>query len=157
MIDKALKASSIKELIDLLLFVTIENKNQLPYKSGIYFVFEDNEILYVGKSINLHERWQSHQHYNRFKKTDKIGFVLTDNLLIEKDFIRKYQPKFNKLFYDNQNRVSISLKLEADVLFKFKLICMFKRITMQEYLESCIDKLIDKNKHLVEHLEPEEK
>ena len=80
----------------------------LPRKPGVYYFYNnDNELIYVGKSINIHDRVLSHLNNNLHKRAlemkDAIADVdynLTGNelvaLLLESAEIKKYQPFYNR-------------------------------------------------------------
>ncbi len=82
--------------------------DQLPKEPGVYyFSNSDGELIYVGKSINIHDRVLSHLNNNLHKKAIEmkdaiadVSFELTGNelvaLLLESAEIKKYQPLFNR-------------------------------------------------------------
>ena len=90
---------------------------KLPDSPGVYRFFnEDNTIIYVGKAKSLKKRVTSYfnkqSQYNR--KTEKlvseiksIEFTLAetefDALLLENNFIKQYQPKYNILLKDDKS------------------------------------------------------
>jgi len=51
----------------------LERKGELPDMSGIYFAIVDSEILYIGKSTDLQQRWQAH---HRLKQLKSYGNVI---------------------------------------------------------------------------------
>ena len=73
----------------------------LPSCSGIYFVMDESkgEIVYVGQSIQLDQRWKNHQIVEML--SNFTVYYLTkglDNLsirILEKFFIWALCPKFN--------------------------------------------------------------
>ncbi|MBU3926571.1 MAG: GIY-YIG nuclease family protein [Bacteroidetes bacterium] len=83
----------------------IEN---LPKEPGVYYFYnKDNELIYVGKSINIHDRILSHLNNNMNKKAVEmrnsiadVQFTLTGNelvaLLLESSEIKKHQPLYNR-------------------------------------------------------------
>ncbi len=83
----------------------------LPKKPGVYYFYNnDGELIYVGKSINVHDRVLSHLNNNLHKRALEmkdaiaaVDFKLTGNelvaLLLESAEIKKYQP-----FYNHQQR-----------------------------------------------------
>jgi len=83
----------------------IEN---LPKEPGVYYFYnKDNELIYVGKSINIHDRILSHLNNNLNKKAVEmrnaiadVQFTLTGNelvaLLLESSEIKKHQPLYNR-------------------------------------------------------------
>jgi excinuclease ABC subunit C len=90
---------------------------QLPDSPGVYRFFSDeNVIIYVGKAKSLKKRVSSYfnkqSQYNR--KTEKlvseikaIEFTLAetefDALLLENNFIKQYQPRYNILLKDDKS------------------------------------------------------
>jgi len=88
--------------------------NQIPITPGIYKFFSKNEIIYIGKAINLKKRVSSY-FGNSFKdrKTQQIK-TLTDAietfstkteaeaLLLEQTLIKENLPRFNILLRDDK-------------------------------------------------------
>ena len=82
--------------------VTFDNKNLLPRVPAIYFVLEDDEVVYIGQTQSLLDRWRSHH------VTARLG-DLSGNISIawlecgevkllpalEKILIDTLDPKFN--------------------------------------------------------------
>jgi DNA polymerase-3 subunit epsilon len=80
----------------------------LPSKPGVYYFYnEKGELIYVGKSINIHDRVLSHLNNNLHKRAlemkDEIAdvdFQLTGNelvaLLLESSEIKRRQPFYNR-------------------------------------------------------------
>jgi len=72
-----------------------------------------NEILYVGKAVNLRERVKNHFQQPSYKdylfldKVEKIGYIKTNSeieaLILEAELIKKLQPKFNVIWRDSKN------------------------------------------------------
>ena len=87
--------------------ITLEQLHQLPEACGVYYFHDDdNEIVYVGKSLNIKKRVMEHF----AKKTTKasklqecvyeITYEITGSemvaLLFESNEIKYYMPKINK-------------------------------------------------------------
>jgi DNA polymerase III subunit epsilon len=80
---------------------------KLPEECGVYyFLDKDQNIIYIGKSLNMYNRAQSHFN-TRDKKGKKmlyelfnVDFVLTGSeiiaLLLESEEIKKHKPKYNR-------------------------------------------------------------
>jgi excinuclease UvrABC nuclease subunit len=64
-------------------------------RSGLYFLFKNSNLVYIGASHNIFTRVQSHDYS---KEWDYAELYLTNEnpFLIEYDYIKKYQPKYNK-------------------------------------------------------------
>lgn len=83
----------------------IEN---LPKAPGVYYFYDKSKtLIYVGKSINIHDRILSHMNNNMNKKAVEmrnaiadVQFTLTGNelvaLLLESSEIKKHQPLYNR-------------------------------------------------------------
>ncbi len=79
----------------------------LPSATGVYFFYNENsELLYVGKSKNIHKR--VNQHFTNTsskakalqKLTDDVSFEIAGNelmaLLKENEYIKTLKPKYNR-------------------------------------------------------------
>ena len=87
---------------------------QVPETPGIYKVFSDNKIIYIGKAINLKKRVSSYFGSSiKDRKTSQIK-LLTDRietfstqteaeaLLLEQSLIKENLPRFNILLRDDK-------------------------------------------------------
>ncbi|MGK7957068.1 MAG: GIY-YIG nuclease family protein [Crocosphaera sp.] len=93
--------------------IPLENRENLPQVSGIYYVIDQNHIIwYIGQAKNLQARWKSKSHHRLFqlksqKKTQfKIYYqVLESSQLneIEQQEISKYHPRLNQSKVKHQN------------------------------------------------------
>ncbi|MEZ5083414.1 MAG: exonuclease domain-containing protein [Bacteroidales bacterium] len=104
-VEKNIQDISLKE-INTNLDKSIIKK--LPREPGVYYFYNDkNEMIYVGKSINIHDRVLSHLTNNSSKRAIEmrnniadIGYELTGNeliaLLLESDEIKKHKPPYNR-------------------------------------------------------------
>lgn len=95
----------------------------LPDKAGVYFFKDSSEsVIYVGKAKNLKKRVKNH-----FQKPDQHAFdfipqitgidhIRTDSekeaLLLEQQFIKKYQPRWNVEWKDDKNYFYIALSAD---------------------------------------------
>jgi excinuclease ABC subunit C len=93
-----------------------ETVTSLPDSPGIYRYYnKEGELIYVGKAKSLKKRVSSYfnkqSQYNRkteklVSEISKIEFTLAntefDALLLENNFIKQYQPKYNILLKDDK-------------------------------------------------------
>lgn len=88
------------------------DKSELPLLSGIYFVLDGVDILYVGKAKNLRRRWQSNSHH-RYAAIAHLQRIIDDSKLgepikiawvecpeeylsqLEREMIKQFNPRFN--------------------------------------------------------------
>ena len=80
----------------------------LPEETGIYYFYnKDKNIIYIGKSKNIHQRVITHLSNNSSKRAVEmkdritcIGYEITGNeliaLLLESDEIKKHKPVYNR-------------------------------------------------------------
>lgn len=93
----------------------------LPSTSGVYFFKKGNQILYIGKSVNIKARVASHLENAKINSkealivtnSDKVDYIVTDSefkaLLLESRLIQKYQPKYNIIWRDNKSYLYIKI------------------------------------------------
>src|SRR3989344_1233421 len=87
--------------------------SQLPQKPGVYFMKNGKEeIIYIGKAINIRKRVQSHfvnghsfaKFYPQVRSVDYITVrTEKDALVLENQLIKKHQPKYNVEWKDDKN------------------------------------------------------
>lgn len=79
-------------------FIRMQRHEKVPIVSGIYFLFDGDEVVYIGKSTNIHNRLNSHEH-DRQKKWDSFTFLEVEGIFsgaLESIFIGSYRPRYNK-------------------------------------------------------------
>ena len=82
--------------------LAIQDKDDLPEESGIYFIIDESKIYYIGMSKNLQNRWYSHHRQDDFDKIPNLSIAyincLPVNYLIsiERTLIQHFIPKLNK-------------------------------------------------------------
>jgi len=97
----------------------------LPELPGCYLMRNQlNEIIYVGKAINLKHRVNSYfNRINDYKTTQLVkqitdfDFIITnsekESLLLEINLIKKYRPRFNIMFMDDKSYPYLKLSNEV--------------------------------------------
>lgn len=82
------------------------DKHNLPSCAAIYFVSDDRgEILYIGRTVNLVERWREHHRFRQLKRFNRkhrisISWITCSNELttlsrLENELIALYKPPLN--------------------------------------------------------------
>lgn len=113
--------------------VGLNDKNSLPEYSGIYYVVDaDKVVWYIGRSVNLWQRWNAEQPHHRYyqlislaeqeNKSFYIYYLETHKKelhTLEKKQIHKYQPRLNntpaiKGKYNKQDTATSYNLLEHD-------------------------------------------
>ena len=106
--------SKIKKLKDL--------ARELPKESGVYLMKDAiGKVIYVGKAKNLRKRVKDYffgrdeRYQIKFllKRIETFETIITDNeeqaLLLERDLISKFKPKYNIRLKDDKNYLSIKI------------------------------------------------
>lgn len=65
-------------------------------KSGVYILFRNNIVMYVGESGNIMQRLYSHKNKDYWDKFTYIELNYKDRMIAEALYIDKYKPKYNK-------------------------------------------------------------
>lgn len=83
-----------------------KHSNSMGKNEGVYIIFSCDfinrklKVIYVGRSLNLEQRWKSHAVYRNALKIGLIPSVkwkiCTNSAQLEASLIKKFQPKFNK-------------------------------------------------------------
>ena len=67
---------------------------------GIYFLFKGDELVYIGKSVNIYGRVNSHDQddWDTYSYIEVDGYVRDFELSkLEKAYQLKYRPRYNKI------------------------------------------------------------
>lgn len=79
----------------------LEDKNNLPAISAIYIVYQQDKLLYVGKTSNLKNRWLSHHRLVQFLQAGSDVYIawfpcdIEQLDTVEDTFIELLEPEFN--------------------------------------------------------------
>lgn len=105
---------------------TKEGIQEAPQTIGVYIFCGKGreEYLYIGKSINLKARLNSHWESTRmdereraiFEGTQKIKLIPVESefkaLLYEAQLIQKHQPRYNRIWKDDKSHLYIKINLK---------------------------------------------
>lgn len=98
----------------------------LPSSVGVYLFKKKNQVLYIGKSLNIKARVKSHlenakldrKEFLIVSQADKIDFIVVDSefeaLVLEAELIKKYLPKYNVLWKDGKSYLYIKITIENE-------------------------------------------
>ncbi|NTU46753.1 GIY-YIG nuclease family protein [Candidatus Roizmanbacteria bacterium] len=101
--------------------VTRQAINTLQTTAGVYIFRHQEEILYIGKSVNLKARLLSHLENAKADAkeaaivglSDSISCIITDSefhaLLLESFLIQKYRPRYNARWKDDKSYLYIKI------------------------------------------------
>lgn len=104
-----------------------EELKKLPKEPGVYLMKDkDDNIIYVGKAVNLKNRVSSY--FRKTNKTDRIlkmvsqidhfEYIVVSNeaeaLILECNLIKKNRPKYNVLLKDDKTYPYIKIDIKSD-------------------------------------------
>lgn len=110
------------------MFDISEELKKLPQKPGVYLMKnEDDEIIYVGKAINLKNRVRQYfqSSKNQTAKTRamvpqivEFEYIVTDSeleaLILECNLIKQYEPYYNIMLKDDKTYPYIKVTIQED-------------------------------------------
>lgn len=103
--------------------------DQVPKAASGVYLFKDagGRVLYVGKAVNLRNRLRSYlQNPERhepktdlmLKKVARVDFLMTaterEALILERNLIKEYRPRFNVMLRDDKNFLCLRLNLKEE-------------------------------------------
>jgi len=105
-----------------------EELKKLPEQPGVYLMHaESDEIIYVGKAINLKRRVSSYfrKVNNRGPKIEKMitlihyfEYIVTDSeleaLVLENNLIKEHHPKYNTMLKDDKSYPFMKVTVQED-------------------------------------------
>ena len=110
------------------MFDFAEELKKLPDKPGVYIMHDaTDEIIYVGKAVNLKNRVRQYfqNSKNKTAKTSALvshiayfEYIVTDSemeaLLLECNLIKEHRPKYNVMLKDDKTYPYIKVTLNED-------------------------------------------
>ena len=87
--------------------VLLQNKDLLPARGAVYFVIDANEILYIGQTKNLYNRWRSHHKQPEISDSNQILIAWLEcdepqRTPLELELIKLHKPRLNGVRTDKQ-------------------------------------------------------
>ncbi|MEO0684746.1 MAG: GIY-YIG nuclease family protein [Cyanobacteria bacterium J06649_11] len=128
--------------------IPLLERTQLPNCSAIYFVMQDECVLYIGRTINLAQRWEAHHKWDQLVARGtpvKIAWLecRDESLLtqIETALIRQFAPELNGYVTDKKKDPNYGLVrglLPQELLKKFKIYCIENGVDYSQGLENLL-------------------
>ena len=124
----SLGASDKQRQRENMMFDFQEELKKLPHSPGVYIMHDaQDEIIYVGKAIDLHNRVRSYfrKIVGRGPQIDKMvsliarfEYIVTDSeleaLVLENNLIKENSPKYNTMLKDDKTYPYIKVTLGED-------------------------------------------
>ncbi len=117
------KTEQVLELIngndcDKVFFIRKDKLNRIPYQSipGVYILFDKDEIVYIGSTVNLFQRVLTHKkaipYQKKMTKPMKWEGALCIAMNVDRDvyfkkeqkLIKFFKPKYNRQYMNDENK-----------------------------------------------------
>lgn len=98
---------------------------KVPHKSGVYVMKEMDQILYIGKAVDLHNRLKQYfpkplgrsaAIYRMVDRVDSFEYIVTDSemeaLILENNLIKQHKPPYNTLLKDDKQYPYIKVTVQ---------------------------------------------
>jgi predicted GIY-YIG superfamily endonuclease len=128
-------------------------RSHLPNCPAIYFVMQGEHVLYIGKTINLAQRWVDHHKWNQLIALGtpvKIAWLSCSdkNLLtqIETALIRQFAPELNGYVTDKKKDPNYGLLrglVPQNLLKRFKIYCVENGVDNSQGLENLLSEYFE--------------
>ncbi|PHM07385.1 GIY-YIG nuclease family protein [Nostoc sp. 'Peltigera malacea cyanobiont' DB3992] len=96
--------------------LSLQERRSLPECAAVYFVLNSNEILYIGGTVNLSQRWFTHHRWHQLiNMGDDIRIAWLECsepalvLEIEAALIEHFQPTLNRTRIPDNRRITAFL------------------------------------------------
>lgn len=99
--------------------IPVSKSNDLPKDTGVYLLYAEEDLLYVGKAKNIHGRVQNHLQQKPWAaKIKQIDCILLPSeeeaLLTEREIIQSRRPYYNIRLRDDRSYPMIAVSLEEE-------------------------------------------
>ena len=95
-----------------LMRITELQRHTIPMP-GIYFLWQDDELQYIGKSSNILKRIGEHATCKVFDTYSFIECDIADMATLEQAYIKQYQPPLNTVHTDPRPLEDTSVMVDA--------------------------------------------
>lgn len=100
--------------------VLFEHRDSLPDSRGLYFVFEREDLVYIGKSSSFRTRWRQHHRAYQLEKMKSVCIAFweidlsdEDLMLLEGAAISQFQPKLNWAKVEKDSSPMVEIKFSV--------------------------------------------
>ena len=109
-------------------FFSTNNINSVPDNIlGVYFLYnKSNEILYIGKSVNVKKRVKQHISSGRIymrSQIQKVGYIEMhsefESLMFESQLVKKFRPIYNRRLRKLKNSIYLSYSCSKNSYSQF--------------------------------------
>lgn len=108
------------------MFYSILDIDKIPHLPGVYYFYQDDILLYIGKSLNLKNRIKHHQKtgeiikpYVKFIENNDIETLQQNELLFYKSHINIIDAQKIHIVFDSITQIKIEL-LDKSLINEFE-------------------------------------
>lgn len=122
---------------------TYQSRKDVPIICGIYVIYKDNKIIYIGASKNIRKRFSNHNvvdwDYCKIKPTTSFGAAH----ILEEKLIKRIKPSLNAYMSNraelgNRHRVEV----EHDIYVRFRDFCNAKGLKIKQMTNDILQQFL---------------
>jgi excinuclease UvrABC nuclease subunit len=120
-----------------------KNKKELPMMCGVYVMYKDAKVVYVGVSKEIRKRFSKHSvdQYEYVKVKPAISYGTATDL--ERKLIKRLQPELNSR---HKTRSQLSgrhrVTLDSHIYKRLRVFCFEKDIKIKNMIEDLITQFL---------------
>jgi hypothetical protein len=140
--------------------LSLANRSALPPCPAVYFALEGDHVLYVGRSVNLQQRWITHHRYSQLKGLNNVRIAWLEcsdpSLLpeIEAALIEYFQPSLNGKLIPPQDIARIVFHAPDEIKEKLERLAMKRLRSVSNLVRLIVEEEIAKAEKSGELSEP---
>jgi len=121
-----------------------EEKDKLPDDSGVYFLWTEKAIYYIGFASNIKKRWRSRRFLLELVKEKPIFISYLLNSIglskeLEKKYIQQFHPLYNSAHNNESFTVMRSFKISASRLKLYEDMAKIENKSTSEWIRDALD------------------
>jgi hypothetical protein len=138
----------------------LASRSGLPACPAVYFALEGDHILYIGRSVNLQQRWMAHRRYRQLKGISNVRIAWLEcsdpSLLpeIEAALIEYFQPSLNGKLIPPQDIARIVFHAPDEIKEKLERLAMKRLRSVSNLVRLIVEEEIAKAEKSGELSEP---
>jgi len=138
----------------------LTDRSQLPVCPAVYFALDGDRVLYVGRSVNLQQRWMAHRRYRQLKGISNVRIAWLEcsdpSLLpeIEAALIEYFQPSLNGKLIPPQDIARIVFHAPDEIKEKLERLAMKRLRSVSNLVRLIVEEEIAKAEKSGELSEP---
>jgi len=130
--------------------LSLNDRGKLPIESAVYFVWQGERVLYVGKTSNLRQRFNSHHRLLQFLGAGEGVRVAwfpasKENLAaFETSLIEEFKPELNGENIPDPKYPQFSFRIEEDLFNRVETYCKMNSLSKTDFARKAFEMMLGK-------------